>query len=109
MAQFALFFGTAAVFMLQPIVAPGQIAAVFATFGILYALQVLSMISQLWNAIAVYPTPDLPSCARVASDSPALPRCMPDVRNRHCCVSMHLWKFRAHISSKRDGRCALPC
>ena len=42
MAQFAAFFGTAAVFMLQPLVAPGQIAAVFGTFGILYALQVLS-------------------------------------------------------------------
>ena len=42
-AQFVLFFGTAAVFMLQPVVAPGQIAAVFATFGILYALQVPSI------------------------------------------------------------------
>jgi hypothetical protein len=40
-AQFAAFFGIAAVFMLQPLVAPGQIAAVFGTFGILYALQVL--------------------------------------------------------------------
>ena len=40
-AQFGAFFAVAAVFMKQPVVAPGQIAAVFATFGILYALQVL--------------------------------------------------------------------
>ena len=41
-AQFVLFFGIGAVFMSQQMVAPGQIAAVFATFGILYALQVPS-------------------------------------------------------------------
>ncbi len=41
-AQFSLFFGVGAVFLSQPIVAPGQVAAVFATFGILYALQARS-------------------------------------------------------------------
>jgi len=41
-AQFSLFFGVGAVFLSQRIVAPGQVAAVFATFGILYALQARS-------------------------------------------------------------------
>ena len=39
-AQFVLLFGLGALLLSQPMLAPGQIRAVYGTFGVIYALQV---------------------------------------------------------------------